>query len=306
MARIAVRAVVHVVPYPTVFFVHSQLVVLVTTCAGKRGKVRRILVAICTSVPFPGVGTRVDREPCVIERGAAPTRSVVARRARRRESRGNMVRISHAGVIGLMAGVTIRRRTCVLAADVTTRALDIDVSAGEWECRQIVVEVCWNPRRGAVADFTCLRKASRDVIWILGVVVVAQVARGAGRAQPRVLPVHVTTCTDLVQVRAGKWKLRLGMIEFCSGPGRSRMTHRAICRKTRGDVIRVRRLVEVIYVARSAIGWRAIETTVDVALRALQRRVCSGQDKAREGPMIKLRASPGHRRVALLAGAWES
>ena len=84
------------------------------------------------------------------------------------------------------------------------------------------------------------------------------------------------------------------------------MTHGTIRGEPRGGVIRVRRLVEILHVARRAIGWRAIETSVDVALRALQSCVRSSQGEAGECRMIELCAGPGHRRVALLTSTRES
>lgn len=169
------------------FRVHGRLVVRMATYASKDREVRRIGVAVGAGGPFALVRARVDGEPCVVENSARPTACVVTRGARGWECRSRMVRIRHAGVVGLVARVAIRRRARVLASDVTVRTLHGYVRSRQRECSLAMVEVRGRPSRGAMADFAGLREARRDMIRICRVIKVREMARTAERAQTCIL-----------------------------------------------------------------------------------------------------------------------
>lgn len=62
-------------------------------------------------------------------------------------------------------------------------------------------------------------------------------------------------------------------------------------------MIRIRGLVVLVHVTRSAIHWGASELAVDVALRTLHLRVRTGQWELRGG-VVKLRSQPRRCGVA--------
>src|SRR5260370_10004450 len=83
-------------------------------------------------------------------------------------------------------------------------------------------------------------------------------------------------------------------------PGRSVMTLLACLRKTGGDVVRVRCFPEIREVTTHARGGRRREVAGGVALRALHRRLGSGERERRLG-MIKGCVQPCTAVVAWLA-----
>lgn len=184
MARVAIRAVVNVVPHLAVLFIHTQLVMLVTGRAGEHGKVRGILMALRAGAPFARMSPGVDREPCMVERGPAPPGGVVTRSTRSRESSCHVVRVRDARVISSVTGIAITRGSRVLAANMAVRALHVHMRACQGEPCLVVIEIRGRPCRGAVTDLAGLRESGGCVIRILRIVVVGQVARRTERTQP--------------------------------------------------------------------------------------------------------------------------
>lgn len=72
MARIAIRAVVHVIANSLVIAIRRRLVMGMACDAREDGIIRRVRVAIGAGSPLAGVSPGVDREPCVVERRAEP------------------------------------------------------------------------------------------------------------------------------------------------------------------------------------------------------------------------------------------
>lgn len=96
--------------------------------AGEGSVVRRIYVAVSARCPFPGMSSRIDREPCVIECCTQPRGCGVAGSTRCREIRGYVVRICGSRVVRGMAGVTVGRSGRIVAVDVATCACNRDMS----------------------------------------------------------------------------------------------------------------------------------------------------------------------------------
>ena len=72
------------------------------------------------------------------------------------------------------------------------------------------------------------------------------------------------------------------------------------------DVVRIGCAVEVLHVARSAIGRGAHKLAIDVALRAGNVGVCARQRELGKGVVIERRLIPGSRVVTRLASIRES
>lgn len=202
----------------------------------------------------------------MVEDGARPTACVVTRGARGRECRGHVVRVRHTGVISLMAGVTIRGRACVFAADVTVRTLHGHVRSRQREGSLAMVEVRGRPSGGAVADFTGLRESGGNVIGIRSAVEVREMTRVAESTQTCVFAAGVASRAGLANVSSCQREERLGVIENCPRPAVRRVANGAVSRKSSGRMVWIRGLLEVSRVATGAIFWRTSEASVYVAL----------------------------------------
>jgi len=71
-------------------------------------------------------------------------------------------------------------------------------------------------------------------------------------------------------------------------------------------VVRIRRAIEILHVARSAIRWRAHKLSIDMALRAPNAGVRARQRELSKGIVIESRRIPSSRAMASLAGIRES
>ncbi len=102
--------------------------------------------------------------------------------ARGRERCCQVIWVGHAGVVGLVARVTIGRCAGILSTDVAIRALDTYMRTSERECRPAVIKVRWRPCGRTVTDFAGLGEARGNVVRIRRVVEVRQMARIAESA----------------------------------------------------------------------------------------------------------------------------
>src|SRR5437016_766390 len=115
-------------------------------------------------------------KPGMVEGRAQPGCGRVAERTSRGEACSNMVGAISSLVIRLVAAKTIGWQGGVIVVYMTIRAHDLGVSARQWEGSVVVVKAGRRPRGGAMADITLLRKASRDMVRIIRVLIVRQMA----------------------------------------------------------------------------------------------------------------------------------
>lgn len=268
MAGKTVHAVVRVTADLLVLVVHARLGMLVTVQAREAGVVGRVRVAFVASVPLAPVLAGIDRET-VVERRSVPIRGVVAGLATGRETGGAVIRVRDGVVFVAVARVAACGRAAEGIVDVTVRAGDVLVGAGQRERGRAVIELRSVPLRGAVAKAAVLRKSRGRVIWTRSSVVVIQVAGTARRAEAGELAVGVTRVARHRCVRPGERKSCGGVIESRSLPGRRRVTHRAVLGKAGGDVVWIPRVVEIGLVAGNAVAGRAGKLVPRVAFRAL-------------------------------------
>ena len=106
-------------------------------------------------------------------------------------------------------------------------------------------------------------------------------------------------------MRSGKREARRRVIERRAGPVSRRVALLARRWEPRLHVIRIGRAVEILHMARSAIGWRSHKLSIDVALGTSNAHVPTGQRELRECVVIEGRRIPGARAVAGLAGRRE-
>ena len=152
--------------------VHLCLVVGMAVEARKDTVVARVRMTVTTSGPPALVGSRIDREPGMVEGRPGPCRRRVAHGAVVREARCGVIRVRGAGVLLLMTGVAVCWGARILPADVAVDALHVQVGSRQRKRRLTVVESCARPAAGRVANRTILRETSGSVVRICGVVVV--------------------------------------------------------------------------------------------------------------------------------------
>src|SRR5215469_14171675 len=107
-------------------------------------------------------------------------------------------------------------------------------------------------------------------------------------------------------VRSGQREAGRGMVKGCAVPGSRVVALLTRGRETRLHVIRAGRAVEILHVARGAIGWRSYELSVDMALRARHAHVRSLERERRELIVIECRGIPRARAVAKVACSREA
>jgi len=187
------------------------------------------------------------------------------------------------------------------------QALQARVHAGQDKPCAGVIEGRTSPRGGVVALFARLGKVGLHVVGIGGALEILQVTRDAGsvRAGEAVVAIHVALLTLQRCVCAGQGESHAGMIEGSASPGCCVVTLLAGLGEVGLHVIGIGRALIVLQVARHAGRYGDAVVVVDVALRAGNRNVRSGEGKSR-GRVVERRRLPRHRVVALLAGLRET
>lgn len=164
-----------------------------------------------------------------------------------------------------------------------------------------VIESRVQPGGGVVTGRTGGWELGRRVIRVRGVVVIRLVTGIAIRRHRGVVVVHVTTVTGNRNVRAGQRECGVVVIKVRAVPGRGVVAHFAGLRETRGFMVGIGGVVVIGEVAGHAGRVCQVVIVVDVALRALQRGMRSGQGET-GGTVIENRPRPGNCAVAAVAG----
>jgi hypothetical protein len=206
VAGVAVGAVVDIIPNFSVLIVHSGLVVCVTSRAGEHRVIRRIHMAVVAGCPPALMGPGVDRECVVAECSSHPGRRRMTQRAIGRKSGSYVVWICDRLILALMAGVAVSGCSRVPPAHVTTGTWGRDVRASKGKCRLAMVKAGRSPCSGRMTNFALLRKPCGLMVGIGRVVVIGKVTRHAGRAQPRIVPVHMARLTTDLEMCARQRK----------------------------------------------------------------------------------------------------
>lgn len=154
----------------------------------------------------------------VVKLSIAPGRRVMALHARLRNPCHGVVRIGRLLKVGQMAGNALRGQSGKLAAGMALRALRVHVRARQRELRHgVVVKLCVQPARGAVAGGALLRKARSLVVRVLCAVEVRQVAAHAVGAGGGEIIVGMARRALQPGMRAGKRKAgKFRVVEFRS------------------------------------------------------------------------------------------
>ena len=297
MALIARRRRIRISLYASVNRVGRRFIVRMAVRATERVVIRRVQMTIRAGGPDVGVRSGVDREPGVIERRSGPVGGVVTGGARGRKSRRHVIWIRRPGPIRLVARIAVGGNGGVVVGNVAGCARRGDMRPGQRERGVRMVERGSGPVGGAVAQRAIQRKSRRYVIWIRGLVVLGEMTSVTGGWEGRVIVVHVAGRAGRRDMSSRQRERRLRMVECGAGPIDGAVTERAVGGERGLDVIRSGGLVVIRQVAAHASERRCRVTGADVALRARQRGVRSGERKHRI--VIERRGQPGGRVVTL-------
>lgn len=183
--------------------------------------------------------------------------------------------VGHALEIGLVAGVTIRRRAGIRGR-VTRDTGGSFVRAGEWEYRSVVIKVRRKPRVGRVATQTVMIKVGGDMVRIGDTLKVSLVTRPAVIRPTGIR--RVTIFTQRVLVSPGQRELSQIVIILRGFEVRGRVANHAIVIISQNFVIGfpVFRLLVICFMTRvavsseSIIGSRMTRTAFDTSMCPLK------------------------------------
>jgi len=295
MAGVAGLRVVDVASDFLVLVVHPVLLVLVTEDAAELPC--GCLVAL--DAVETGMRPASDRE-VVLEHGLVP-RSVacqVAVLTARRKSALHVIRIPRRVVVRSVTAEAVAGQ--IEAARVARLAVERAVGALKRK-ELIVVERRPGPTvgLGPVAARAIGREPRLTMVGARRSVVVRAVAVDAARRRPREAAVHVARSAVRRPVLAAEREEAI-VVEACSRPARGRLAvaARAVRRKSRLEMIGVRRALVVPPMAIVAVGGGSGEDAAGMARRAIDGLVLSA--KREEPIVVELRAFPA-RRVLLMA-----
>ena len=132
-------------------------------------------MALCAGDGYVLAGER-ELGGLMIELRALPLRGVVAEDAVLREARRNVVGRLGGLVVLQVAGFARCIQARILSRRVALRAVDRSMFARQRELSQIMIELRALPLHCGVAHLAVLRKARRNVIGILGCLIILQMA----------------------------------------------------------------------------------------------------------------------------------
>ena len=266
-------------PAVDVVGVLDRLVVGLVAGEAVGGRPRVLPTHVATSAVHLLVGSG-EREPglAVIERGRSPAVHAVAARARRGEGGRHVVRVLGGLIVRLVAGEAVGGRARVLAAHVAAGTGHRLVPAGEGEPGLAVIEGGRSPGVRGVAGEAGGREAGRDVVRVLGGLVLGLVARDAVGGRARVLASHVTLGAVHALVGAREGESGLAVVGEGRGPpGVDVVAGVALGGESGRDVVGVLDRLVVGLVAGEAVGGRPRVLPTHVATSAVHLLVGSGE-----------------------------
>ena len=149
----------------------------------------------------------------MVELCSGPCRSVMASLAGCGERGRHVVRAGRPCVLRFVAGVAIRRRTCVATAHMAVRACDRGMRSSQWEHCLAVIENRRHPRCRVVAHLAIRGEAAAHVVGICCFLEIRQMASHASGAEPDEHPAGMACATGQRNVRSGQRERRFGMVK---------------------------------------------------------------------------------------------
>jgi hypothetical protein len=169
-----------------------------------------------------------------------------------------------------------------------------------------VTEGCIQPTGGGVTCPAAGWESGNNVVRTGRALVSRLVARIAICGSARVVVVYVALGAWNTYMRSGQRKSRVVMVERRWDPGRRSVANVALLWKSCGYMVRIGGASVVLNMARHASCRRALELASEMARRAVQLGMHSGQGVSGQFQMIKFGAEPSIDCMTLLAGRRES
>ena len=127
-----------------------------------------------------------------------------------------------------------------------------------------------------MADITLLRKASRDMVRVIRVLIIRQMASHTCRTREAIIAIRMALAALHGRVKTSEWPTRRRVIERGRGPVRGAVAHFTLLRETCRDVTRVVRSLVILQVTAHASRDAEAEVPVHVAQRTLHLLVRPG------------------------------
>lgn len=127
-----------------------------------------------------------------------------------------------------------------------------------------------------MADITLLRKASRDMVRVIRVLIIRQMASHTCRTREAIIAIRMALAALHGRVKTSEWPTRRRVIERGRGPVRGAVAHFTLLRETCRDVTRVVRSLVILQVTAYARRDAEVEVPVHVAQRTLHLLVRPG------------------------------
>ena len=251
--------------YLNMVYRRSRVVVVIQVArdASRVGAGQAVVIVDMTVGAYPRrnrvrIGQSKSRRG-VIEFAIRPEHRVVATFTSRRETGLDVIYRGRRGVVVVeVARNASRRRQIVVVVDVAIGAGPwwIGVRVRQGEPDGSVIESCRLPSNRSVTGLAGLRKSSGDVIWIRRALKILQVATRAGGAGQVVVVIDMAIGADArrIGVRIRQWEPEGTVVESRRLPGNRSVAGLAGLRKSSGDVIWIRRALEILQVATRAGG----------------------------------------------------
>ncbi len=205
----------------------------------------------------------------MIEGGSAEACRVVTDGAISRESCRHVVWICCVIEVSQVAGHTSCRQSRILAVAVAIQTLETGMRACQRKLCFAVVEGRALKRSGGMAEGTIGGETGLGMIWIVGAVVVGEVAADACGGRIGELVVGVALGTGQGYVHSCKGEAGGAVVECGAGKTDCRVADRAVLRETRRDMVGIFCTIIIRLMARNALDGSARKDVVDVALAAV-------------------------------------
>ena len=144
-----------------------------------------------------------------------------------------------------------------------------------------MIERCRTPGSRAVTDIALLREAGRNMVRVIRVLKISQVAAHASRGRDVVVAIHMALAA--LQPRVGTRQGPPGgrVIEGSGVPVRRGMADLALLWESGRGVVRITCILKVLQMATDTSGRGQIVVAVRVALRALHAGMRAREREAR-------------------------
>lgn len=201
----------------------------------------------------------------------------------------DVVRVGSTLIVLQMTSHASRAIERVIVVDMTVGTLPRrhSVGAGQGKSGLGMIKCCRLPRRSVVAYIAGLSKPAGHVVWIGCALKIFEMTGNAGSAGQVVIVVRmaIAALARRHRVPASQCKIHHRVIELRRRPRERAVTLHAIRGKVGGDMVGIRRALEIGHMTARAGSRRENVFVVDVAVDTLTRwdGMCIGQRESHSG-----------------------